>query len=192
MMRASVLMGFGTQGKLAPLAKMLCGPQVGICVLTGTHLRKFGVARFRMGRYHVVSESCRSAPVGEPFGGGVLILVHVNFSSGRALAAGGSGHRAIEHCSVRFYSADDPDTVMRIFGAYIPPSVANYLNMERLLGLSTPVENASTKDVLPLLLAGDFNTTGWEPLFSEWTQGAGALELLGPDAPTFGMGSSFG
>ena len=61
------------------LEKLLFDLNIGICVLTETHLRKQELDQVKFTSYIVVSESCRVAR--NKIGGGVLIMVHPKISA---------------------------------------------------------------------------------------------------------------
>ena len=182
--------GIRTKQKRLLLAKFLEDFKVGACILPETHLRQAELGGFRIQGYHIMREYCRDAPVGTRIGGGVLILVHANFSAERIGGREESLGPHIEHCSARFFPTEDPSTELRITGVYIPPSQVNSLTIDSLMRLVAPTMGVATGDVVPQLLGGDFNTTEWGSPFYEWTQEAGMQELVDPEVPTFALGSS--
>ena len=181
--------GVRTKRKRLLLQKLLADLQVGICVSTETHMRRHELNGLKIDDYFIVGEYCRPTPVGERIGGGVLFLVHASFSATK-IPNTVDLTPDIEHCTARFCPTDDPDTMLQIAGVYIPPSQTSHLTMERLLQLSRSPRRADASDHAPCILAGDFNTTKWTPLFSEWLQEGGLISLVDPDVPTYALGTS--
>ena len=69
--------GLRTKLKKDLLGKLLIDLQVGVCIKTDSHLGKPEVKDIQYPKYNVLVDT----PVGEPIKGGVLILVHANFSA---------------------------------------------------------------------------------------------------------------
>ena len=181
--------GVRTGEKRTMLGKLLHDLQVGVCLLTETHLREDDLDTFDIPHYHVVADYCRPTPVGEWIKGGVLILVHTNFDADE-LPKLTSLAPHIEHCSCTLFPTDDPATAIRVSGVYIPPTRGRALTMGRLQKMTAPLAASQGGDVVPHLLGGDFNITSWPGLFEEWLQEDGIWELTDPVAPTFASGSA--
>ena len=115
--------GIRTKRQRAFLGKILVDLRIGICVVTETHLRIKELKRIRMNDYVVLADSCRPTPVGDHIGGGVVILVHANFTAEEIPEIGGLPEH-LEHCSIKFYPTANPKTATRISGVYISPTGA--------------------------------------------------------------------
>ena len=63
------------------LGKMLKDAQVGVCVVSETHRRKEDLKTAQYPKYKILADHCRETPIGEQIKGGVLILVHTDFSA---------------------------------------------------------------------------------------------------------------
>ena len=168
--------GLRTDSQRTFLGKLLVDLQVGICIVTESHLRKRDLKKLRYKNYVVLADSCRPIPLGEHAAGGVVILVHANFTASE-LPEIADLPKAMEHCSIKLYLTQDPRTAVRISGLYIPPSGTKKLDMPSLQLLSEPLLDPRTTDALPHIIAGDLNTTSWPSLYQEWLQAAGMCEL---------------
>ena len=73
--------GLRTDRQRAFLGKLLVDLQVGVCIVTESHLRKRGLKRVKFKNYVLLADSRRLIPIGEHITGGVIILVHVNFTA---------------------------------------------------------------------------------------------------------------
>ena len=62
--------------------------------------------------------------------------------------------------------------------------------MEGLETIGATVKGHHTKEDVPHLLVGDFNTSSWGQLFAEWVNTQGLRELVDPEVPTYAMGSA--
>ena len=181
--------GLRTRRKRELLGKLLFDLQAGVGVITETHLRRHDLDRLHFRNYNKPSHYCRPTEEGRRIGGGVLLLVHNRFNTDKLPRLEGLDP-LVEHCSCILYPTDSLVTAIRISGVYIPPSGVGDLDLRLLRRLSAPCENPAVSDAFPHLLAGDFNNTGWEAGYTEWTQEEGIIELLNPTVPTFAMGTS--
>ena len=73
--------GLRTERQRTFLGKFLVDLKVGICFVTETHLRKRDLKKARYENYVLLADSCKPILVGERIAGGVLILVHANFTA---------------------------------------------------------------------------------------------------------------
>ena len=181
--------GLRKRRKRLMLYKMLHDLNVGLCLITETHLRESELSRVRTPGYYRATEHCQDAPLGTWPGGEILILAHQNFSTKREPKIP-EIESIIEHCSCLFFPTASPKTVMKVTGIYIPPSKTKLLNLACIRKLSNPTQNADTQDAFPHVLAGDFNITSWGALYEEWTQESGIMELTDPEIPTFASGTA--
>ena len=181
--------GIRTARKKRLLRKLLRDLQVGLGIITETHLREEDLEGLRFRGYYRPAEYCRETEAGRGIRGGVLILAHNRFSTGKLPKLQGI-LPTMEHCSCVLFPTDSPVTAIRVSGVYMPPSRTKDLSLTELQTLSRAVENPAVGDAYPHLIAGDFNSTSWMALFTEWTQSEGLVELLHPELPTFAMGTS--
>ena len=171
------------------LGKMLYDLQVGVCIVTETHLRETDIDSLKFPTYHVVAHYCRPTPKGSRIGGGVLILVHVDFVA-ETIPKNKTILPVIENCSVKLYPTTDPRTAVQITGVYISPSHTHQLRLEQLQNLNCAHIDQKLEDSPPLLLAGDFNATSWSMLYMDWLQEEGLNEMVNPEKPTYALGSA--
>ena len=181
--------GLRTQQKRDMLGKLLLDLQVGVGLITETHLRKPDLSWVRYPQYHIVADYCRRTPAGSRIGGGALILVHRNFTTAK-IPKIHSILPKIEHCSTKLYPTNDPETAIRLTAVYIPPPKVKLLKMEVLEKLNRPTTDPDTHSTLPHILGGDFNTTGWRRLYEEWLQKTGTMDLVNPQMPTYAGGTA--
>ena len=93
------------------LRKLLYDLQVGVCILTETHLREEDLEFLTTPNYLVVADHCRLTPVGDYIKGGVLILVHITIGADE-LPKLTNLLPHIEHCSCTLYPTEDPATAL--------------------------------------------------------------------------------
>ena len=96
----------------------------------------------------------------------------------------------IETCSIRLFPTAVLQTALVFTGIYIPPNRTLDLSLEALGTLGAPVTDTTTQETLSHILAGDFNTTTWTPLFEEWGLEAGMWQLNDPTVSTANTGST--
>ena len=107
--------GLRTKRKKTLLGKMLKDLQIGVCVLTETHLRKSDLEQIDYPQYSIIADHCRPTPEGEWIKGGVLILVHINFTA-EELPKQTELLPVIENCACTVYPTADPITAIDIVG----------------------------------------------------------------------------
>ena len=181
--------GLRTKLKRDLLGKLLQDLQVGVGLITETHLRKPDLAWIKFPQYHIVADYCRRTPTGQRIGGGVLILVHRNFTTAK-IPRTPRLSPIVEHCSTKIFPTNDLATTICITAIYIPPRQSKSLKMDTLKKLSNPTVDPDTKTILPHILGGDLNVTGWTMLYEEWLQEAGAMDLVNPQVPTYAGGTA--
>ena len=94
-------------------------------------MRQAELGQLRFPDYFIGSEYCRPTPRGGRIGGGVLVLVN------RGIVAEAVERKAhldavIEHCVIRLFPTEDPQTEMRVTGVYITPTNTAVLTMQQL------------------------------------------------------------
>ena len=181
--------GLRSPQKRALLSSLLRDLRVGVGIITETHLRQSDLAWVKCPGYNVVAHHCRRTPVGQRIDGGVLILVHVNFTTAKQpkiprLAP------TIESCTTKIFPTENPITALRVTGVYIPPGGVATIKMETLKRLSAPGAEENTEETLPHIIGGDFNTTGWKRMYEEWLQTEGVFDLVDPQVPTYAGGTA--
>ena len=112
--------GLRTEQKRTTLGKLLFDLQIGVCILTETHLRSEDLDNLSIPSYQIVADCCRPVPMGDKIAGGVLILVHIDLVADELPKLTGLLPH-IEHCSCMLYPTEDTATAMRVSGVYIPP-----------------------------------------------------------------------
>ena len=112
--------GLRTEQKRTTLGKLLFDLQIGVCVLTETHLRSEDLDDLSVTSYQIVADYCRPVPVGDKIAGGVLILVHIDLVADELPRLTGLLPH-VEHCPCMLYPTEDAATAMRVSGVYIPP-----------------------------------------------------------------------
>ena len=142
--------GLRTDQKRTTLGKLLFDLQVGVCILTETHLRLEELDYLTIPSYQIVADYCRPVPMGEKIAGGVLILVHIDLVADELPKLTGLLPH-VEHCSCMLYPTEDTATAMRVSGVYIPPPrTGRKVTLGRLRKLSAPTFD----DGLRLLAGG--------------------------------------
>ena len=127
--------------------------------------------------------------MGQQIAGGVLILVHHTITTAK-LSRKLRLAPTLEVCSTKVFPANDPIAAICISAIYLPPRRAKNVKMDMLKKLGGVVVDPDAKVVLPHILGGDFNTTGWLRLYEEWLQGQGILDLISPQVPTYARGAA--
>ena len=181
--------GLRKKRKKALLGKLLRDLQIGVAIITETHLRESELGRVKYRKYHTMADYCRPTPEGQRIGGGVLILAHTNFST-EELPRAKELAPIIEHCACRIYPTANPITAIDIIGVYIPPSGATSLSTDLLHDILLDRDGKQEEELTPCLIAGDFNTTSWGLLYEEWVQTEGMIELVDPNIPTYASGTA--
>ena len=181
--------GIRTKRKRLMLHRLLRELKAGVGIITETHMRKTELGGFSFPEYYVRGDYCRPTPPGDRIGGGVLILVHRGIST-EAVDSVGGVEPVIEHCVIRLFPTEDPQTEMRLTGIYVSPSNTRRLTMDLLEKVGATSKGRETGEDVPHLIVGDLNTTSWEQLFAEWVGKQGLQELVGPEVPTYALGSS--
>ena len=183
--------GLRTKRKKDLLEKLLEDLRVGVGIISETHLRKSDLKTIKYRNYHVVADYCRKTPVGEQIRGGVLIIVHNNFTTD-SLPKNKKVRPTIESCSCRLYPTKNPITAIDVVGVYITPNNSKKLTLDLLNKLYRGPQkgDAKAEDTPPILFGGDFNTTSWPLLYEEWLQSAGLIDLVDPEVPTYAAGTA--
>ena len=130
---------------------MLHELQVGLCIVTETHLREADIEFLKFPTYHVVAHHCRPTPKGSHISGGVLILAHINFTT-EVMPKNLDVLPVIGNCAVKLFPTDDPRAAAQITGVYISPSNTHRLQMEKLQQLSFTPKDTKLDDAPPLSL----------------------------------------
>ena len=169
------------------LAELLFKLNIGICIITETHLRKIEVDQLKFLHYVVISEHCRETE--GRIGGGVIIIVHNLFKASRFTLNMPESH-PFEMCSARLFPTTSPQSTILITGIYIPPKATKEVTMPLLLNLGRSVKNETADMTFSRVIAGDFNTTSWGDLFEEWSLEMGIWQLNDPGVPTINTLSS--
>ena len=181
--------GIRTKRKRLMLHRLLRELRAGVGIVSETHLRRAELGKLSFPDYYIRGECCRPTPPGERIGGGVLILVQrgiVTESVDKVPGLCG----ILEHCVIRLFPTEDPQTEMRLTGLYVSPSNTSQITMSMLEELGATRRGRCTGEDVPHLLIGDFNTTSWGQLFAEWVGKQGMQELVDPAIPTYALGSS--
>ena len=108
--------GLRTRRKRALLGKLLFDLQAGVAVVTETHLRRGDIGGLHFRNYNKPSHFCRTTEEGRRIGGGVLILVHNRFSTGKLPELEGLDP-LIEHCSCKLYPSDGDQSVGSLYSS---------------------------------------------------------------------------
>ena len=181
--------GLRTRRKKAMLGKLLKDLQIGVAIITETHLRTSELGRVNYKHYNVIADHCRDTPKGQHIGGGVLILVHQNFSA-EELPQEKTLTPQIEYCACRVFPTADPITAIDIIGTYLPPKQTGDLTMTGLHKLIDEKDTQPEEKRAPCIIGGDLNTTSWGILYQEWIHTEGIIELVDPREPTYTSGSA--
>ena len=108
---------------------MFFGHQIGVGVLTETHLRKSELGQVWFEHYAVLADSCRMGQ--KKIGGGVLFLAHHRLSAAKRTLTNPAEHH-IERCPVKLYLASAQRAIMILTGSYVPPKITPNLKLGRL------------------------------------------------------------
>ena len=181
--------GIRTKRKRLMLHRLLRELKVGVGVITETHMRHRELRGLTFPDYYIGNEYCRSTPLGERIGGGVLILVNRGIVA-EAITEVSDLTPIVERCAIRLFPTEDHDTEMRVTGVYITPANTGNLTPQILEEVGATMKGRSTGEEAPHLIVGDLNTRSWEQMYAEWLGTQGLQELVDPDIPTFALGSS--
>ena len=181
--------GLRKKRKRVLLGKLMYDLWAGICIATETHLREADLSKLRYDNYHVVAQYCRPTPIGERIGGGVVILAH-NTLSVETLPRIASLAPQLERCAIRLYLSNQAHEALVLSGVYMPPGGASAAKKLKLDKLNESFHEAAPSLALSHLLAGDFNTTDWDPQYTEWLHENNFAELTNPEVPTFATGNA--
>ena len=150
--------GLRTKIKRDLLGKLLLDLQVGVGLITETHLRTADLSWIKYPQYHVVSDYCRPVPAGKQIGGGVPILVHQDFTTTK-VPKDPKLLPVFEHCSTMLYPTHSTETAIRLKAIYLPPKKASKIKLGLLRRLNRTEGDPNGADPAPRILGGDLNTT---------------------------------
>ena len=132
----------------------------GVCIATETHLRKPELDMLQISNYHILADNCRTTPIGERIGGGVLILVHNTLSAVKGDEIQGL-EPWVEHCAITLHLSHQESKSIRLSGIYIPPTGTPATKRKGLETILAADREKGTEEHPSHILAGDLNVTVW-------------------------------
>ena len=183
--------GLREDQKVEELKQVLFDFQVGVGIITETHLSKKEADALNIPGFRVENSDARP----DDIYGGVCILVADSVVCTK-LEDVPRPAQPVSACSVLLYPERRGDSCIRITGVYLPPPPTALITPEWVDPLTNP--EAQSRDIrgdmISHLLVGDFNQHSWaggnDEKYHEWVTGSGAWELSDPEVPTHRQGSA--
>ena len=175
--------GIYKRKKYLSLGDLLRTLQIGVCVVSESHLRRKDLRRIKIPGCVLLAHFCRIAR-GRWIGGGVAIMVRTTVTAEELDS--GEGDDRIESCSMYIYPEGRGGTRIKVTGVYITPRNAARLELAHLMECSgvRPEDMNDEEASTPHLIMGDLNPPSWTELLAEWCSEAGMWELGNPKLPT--------
>ena len=177
--------------KVEALKQMLHDLDVGIGVITETHLSDREVDRLVIPGYKIKNRDCRP----DAAQGGVIILVRTGIACIK-LPKVRRPALPISACTILLYPTGEETHQIRITGVYFPPSTSQPTTQSWVSPLTDEDNQSYLPDgsVVNHLIVGDVNQNSWQGgndhCYHEWMQEVGAWELSDPIRPTHEKGSA--